>query len=63
MAEIALDAVEVGVGGEDEAVGIQKIQEAAFFFLGGDRCFGGFEGGEVGEGFVDETEGLAARSP
>ena len=50
--EVGFDAVEVHVGGEDEAVGVEEVEEVGTFGAGGGGRLGRFEGGEVGEGLV-----------
>ena len=50
--EVGFDAVEVHVGGEDEAVGVEEMEEVGTFDGGGGPGLRLFEGGEVGEGLV-----------
>lgn len=50
--EVGFDAVEVHVGGEDEAVGVEEVEEVGAFGAGGGGRLGRFEGGEVVEGFI-----------
>ena len=38
-------------------MGIEELQEVLAFGGGGDGGFGALEGGEVGEGAVDECQG------
>ena len=49
---MGFDAVEVHVGGEDEAVGVEEVEEVGTFGAGGGGRLRRLEGGEVGEGLV-----------